>query len=404
MWGVVAVAVISGLVQAYNAQKARGANQSELNKIKASFDAIVPPNFDVTINDAPDFITKKLEGANLDFSKITPELYKTIGSYAPEAAKYVAEANPTLVQGTAASKEGRQAQIEALRGYKQIASGDNPELRAAMEDAGRASQQQAQTRTQGLLQDAQRRGGLNSGLSYASMLQGNSDAMNMGAANSREAAIQGYKAKLDALQQSGTMGRNLANDEMSQEQTNAGIINDFNQRTSKNYQAYLQNRSELQNQAQMYNLQAQQGTSDKNTTLQNQTNQFNLSNQNSLAEQQYGNNRDERNYQNTLAASQAQWAASEKARQNELKQQTFNNSAQIASGKAGLGYQQMSMNSQSAADKNNIVSGVAQGAAGAYAANQEDERWNKYFAAQNQNSSASPSAWSSTSTYGKSVV
>jgi hypothetical protein len=382
MWGVIAVAVVSGLVQAYNSAQARGANKAELNKIKASFDAIVPPEFDVSINDAPKYITEKLQGANLDFSKITPELYKTIGQYAPEAAKYVAEANPTLVKGTAASKEGRQAQIEALRGYKQIASGDNPELRAAMEDAGRAAQQQAQSRSQSLLQDAQRRGDASSGLSYAAMLQGNSDAMNQGAANSREAAIQGYKAKLDALQQSGVMGRNLANDELSQEQTNAGIINDFNQRTSKNYQAYLQNRAELQNQAQMYNLQAQQATSDKNTSLQNENNRFNLTNQNQLAQQQYGNQRDERNYQNSLAAQQAQWAASEKARQNELKQTTFNNQTQIANGRAGIGAQQINMNNQSAADKNNIVSGLAQGAAGAYAANQEDERWNKYFAMQ----------------------
>jgi hypothetical protein len=382
MWGVIAVAVVSGLVQAYNSAQARGANKAELNKIKASFDAIVPPEFDVSINDAPAFITEKLQGANLDFSKLTPEQFKTVGTYAPEAAKYVAEANPTLVKGTAASKEGRQAQIEALRGYKQIASGENPELRAAMEDAGRAAQQQAQSRSQSLLQDAQRRGDASSGLSYASMLQGNSDAMNQGAANSREAAIQGYKAKLEALQQSGTMGRNLANDELSQEQANANIINDFNQRTSKNYQAYLQNRSELSNQAQMYNLQAQQATSDKNTALQNENNRFNLQNQNQLAQQQYGNQRDERNYQNSLAAQQAQWAASEKARQNELKQTTFNNQTQIANGRAGIGAQQIQMNNQSAADKNNVVSGIAQGAAGAYAANQEDERWNKYFALQ----------------------
>lgn len=380
--GVIAVAAVSGIAQAWNSAKARGANQAELNRIKATFDALVPPEFDISINEPPHYITEKLQGARLDFSKITPELYKVIGTYAPEAAQYVAEANPTLVQGNAASREGREAQKNALREYQQLAKGDNPALRAAMEEAGQASQQEAQSRTQSLLQDSQRRGQMGSGLSYGAMLQGNSDAMSQGAAHGRAETLEAYRSKLEALKMSGDMGRNLANDELSQEQMNAGILNDFNQRTSKNYQAYLQNRSELANQAQLYKLQAEQGASDKNTALMNDTNRYNQQNQNTLAQTQYGNQRDERNYQNTLAASQAQWTASEKARQNELKQTSFNNQTQLANGRAGIGAQQINMNNQSAQDKNNIISGLGQAAAGGLAAQQEDARWNKYFDSQ----------------------
>ena len=397
--GIIAVSAASALAQAYNAAQARGANASEMKKIRELWDKLVPPEFDISPNDPPAFITEKLQGAQLDFSRLTPEDFKVVGTYAPEVAQHVTEIAPTLVQGNAASREGRGAQIEALRGYQEIARGNNPELRANMEDASRLAQSQAQSRTQSLLQDSQRRGGLNSGLSYAAMLQGNSDSMQTGAANARAAAIEAYRSKLSALQTSGEMGRSLANDELSQEQTNAGIINDFNQRTSKNYQAYLQHKEEVANQAQMYNLQTAQSTADKNTAQRNQSDQFNLENRNRLAQQQYGNTVNERNTQNTLAASQAQWAASEKQRQNDLKQNTFNNQTQIANGKSGLGAQQINMNNQNAVDKNNIVSALGQAGAGALAAEQEDKRWREWFQYNNAKNQTP-----STSKYGNSIA
>lgn len=397
MWAMLAVAAVSAIAQEYTSAQARGANKAELARIRELWDKMVPPDFDLSPNDPPQLITTKLQGANLDFSKLTPEEFKVVGTYSPEVAQHVQEIAPTLVQQTAAGKEGRSAQINALREFQQIAKGNNPELRANMEDASALAQQNAQSRTQSLLQDSQRRGGLNSGLSYASMLQGNSDAMQTGAANSRASAIQAYKSKLDAIQQSGTMGRSLANDEFSQEQTNAGIINDFNQRTSKNYQAYLQHREELANQAQLYNLQAEQSASDKNTSQTNAFNQWNLQNQNSLAQQQYSNTRDERNYQNSLATQQASWQADEKARQNALKQQGFQNAATITAGKTGQANAQIGMNTQNAMDRNNQISGISQAGTGVIAqqSNQdfqasqakaaqdaEDARWNKYLSAQ----------------------
>lgn len=386
--GIAGAGLASAIGGMITSAKARKANAAELKRLQEMWDKIVPPEYDLSPNDPPEYITEKLQGAQLDFSKLTPEEFKVVGTYSPESAKYVQEIAPTLVKGNAASKEGRAAQIDALRNFQQIAKGENPELRANMEDASRMAQQQAQSRTQSLLQDSQRRGGLNSGLSYAAMLQGNSDSMQTGAANSRAAAIEAYKSKINAIQQSGEMGRSLANDELSQEQTNAGIINDFNQRTSKNYQAYLQHREEVGNQAQLYNLQTAQSASDKNTAQNNSSDQWNLQNQNSLAQQQYGNTRDERNYQNTLAASEAQWSAAEKERQNNLKTSAFNNQTQIANGKAGIGAMAMNTNNQNAANTNQAIAGIAQVGAGALSAQQEDQRWKDYFASQGKYATA----------------
>lgn len=385
MWGVAAVAVVTGLIQAYQSEKARGANSAKLKEIERMFAQIVPPEYDISINTPPQYVTEKLQGANLDLSSITPEQFKVMGTYAPEAAQYVAEANPQLVQQTATGQEGRQSQIDSLREFKKLMSGENPELKARMQEAANASQSQAQSREQSLLQDSQRRGTLGSGVSFAAMLQGNSDSMLGGAQAGRDAAVEAYRAKLQGTQQAGTMGRQLAQDELGQQQTNADIINQFNQRTSRNYQEYLNNRQQLANQAQMFNLQNAQDIGNKNVAQGNEFAVMNQKNKNALGQQQYENARGERNYADSQAEKLAQWAAQEKARQNDLKTQTYQNSIAKANGMAGLGGQQMQQTTQNAQDRNAIIGAVGSTVAGGYANQQQTDankaNWDSYLKA-----------------------
>lgn len=385
----VAISAVSGIIQAYQSEQARGANKARLNELKRAFEAIVPPEYDISINDPPQYISQQLQGANLDFSRLTPETFKVVGQYSPEAAQYVAEKNPTLVQGTAAQKEGRGAQIDALRQMQAIAKGESPELKIKMQQAADASQAQAQSRQQSILQDAQRRGQGTSGLSFASMLQGTGDSMQGGAAASQAAAIAAYKDKLAAVQNSGQMGRQLSQDELSQEAGNADVLNSFNQRTSRAYQDYQNQRAAMQNQAQMQNLGMAQDVANRNTSQANQAQEFNLNNRNKLAQQSYGNTRDERNYQNDLAYQKAAWSANEKARQNQLKTQQYNNQMQKAQGMAGLSNQQMNQTTQGAQDQNSMIGAIgglgsayyqqqAQQTAQREAQDREDARWDKY--------------------------
>lgn len=396
MWAVAAIAVVTGLAQAWQSEQARGANQDKLDDIARLFAQLVPPEYDISPNDPPNYITQQLQGANLDLSSITPEQFKVIGTYAPEAAAFVAEINPTLVQQSALGQEGRQSQIDALREFRRIAAGDNPELKANLEKASRDAQINAQSRTESLLQDEARRGMMGSGKGFAAMLQENSDSMLRGAESGRDEALEAYRSKLSAVRDSGTMGRQLASDEFSEQATNADIINQFNQRTSRNYQEYLNNRATLANQAQLTNLNNSQDIANRNIA---QTNEFAVSNQrnkNANAQQQYMNQREERNYQNDLMKDQANWAASEKARQNDLKSQSYNDKLQRANGIAGVGAQQIQMNSQNAADRNAIIGAIGSSAGGYYAnrdnqnfiseqnkSNQaaEDARWDKYYRA-----------------------
>ena len=75
--------------------------------------------------------------------------------------------------------------------------------------------------------------------------------------------------------------------DIGEAKTNADVINGFNQRTSKDYQNYLQNQATTQNDAQLRNIQAAQEAANKNTGASNDAQKFNLTNYNSLEQQKY---------------------------------------------------------------------------------------------------------------------
>lgn len=381
----VGVQAVSGLIQAYQSEKSRGANSQRMKEIEALFNAIVPPEFDISLNDPPQLITQKMGDAQLDMSRITPEQFKMVGKYIPEVAPYVAEANPTLVERGAQGQQGIQAQMDALREYKRIAQGDDPAFQARLGMASDAAQGAAQSRQASILQDAQRRGMYGSGQSFASILQGASDSMMQGGQAGRDAAIASNQNRMNALGQSAALGGQIAGQDLNLQQSNADIINQFNQRTSKNYQQYLLNRQEVGNEAARFNLQNEQDIANRNVIAGNDADRFNLQNRNTLLQAGYDNRFNERTAQNQIAQSQANWQRDEKARLNELKQLGFNNQMGIASAKSGQGYQAMAMNNQATADRNAAIGGITSAISGglgtAYANQREDERWDKYIKA-----------------------
>ena len=387
-----AISAASAAAQLYNSEKAKGANKKRLDQIKAEFEKIVPPQYDISINQGPEYVEQAMKSANIDYRNISPEQFKVIGTYAPQAAQYVAEANPQLVQGSENQKLGRGAQIDALRQIQGIAKGSNPELDIMMQRASQNSQAQAQSRQQSVMDSSARRGLTGSGMELTSQLQGGSDAMQAGAQSSQNAAIEAYKQKLAAVQSSGQMGRQLSQDELAQEGGNVDIVNSFNQRTSRAYQDFLNQKAQMQNQAQMQNLNMQQAAADKNVSANNEADVFNLQNKNRLNQNQYDNQRQERNYQNDIATQKASWAAAEKQRQNAFKGQSYNDQLSKASGMAGISRDQNTMNTQNTQDRNAAIGGLAN-AAGSYyqssanadaqkaAQDREDTRWDKYASA-----------------------
>ena len=325
--------------------------------------------------DPPAYIKAKIPEPSMDMSKMTPEQYKIIGTYKPEVAPYIAESRPDLVKETAGMKEGRDAQLTALRRLKSIGSNQegDPELQQAIADAGKKSQIQAQSRSQSILQDLARRGMMGSGAGLAAQLQGSSDAMETAARSSQDAAVSSYKNKLQALKDSAMLGGQVRGDDLAMEGRNVDIINDFNQRTSKNRQVWENARTGTLNDAQRMNLNAAQSVADQNV---GQNNKYALSErdrQDQLQKYLYGIRSDEQNRQNSLIGAEATWNRDERNNQNKLAGDKFSDQLAITSGKNGLAAQGIAQTREAAQDRNQLYQGIGNSVTGGIQSAQDRE-------------------------------
>ena len=360
------ISVLGGIAQYYQSEKARNANQAELDEIKRMFDAIKPPDYDVSVIDPPDYITEAVPEPAINYSALTPKQFEKIQDFSPQIADYVAEKAPTLVEKTSQGKEGRNAQIDALRQMieRSKSTGPDPLFQGQLDIASEQGQRDAQSRQQSLLQDAQRRGQFGSGLQFAAQLSGGEDQLQRQAALQREAAMEAYRQKIDAMRDSATLGGNIAQQDFSEQARNADIINDFNMRTSRDANLYNQYKSGLLNDAQKYNLGVAQSAADKNVSSANDFSKYNREMFNKAQTDQYNRAVNERSTQNQLKNQQYQNQIGAQSRANDLKSQIYANQMNQARAKAGLGQDQMNMNTGRAQDTNKLIQGLTDTALG----------------------------------------
>jgi len=348
--GMAAIGAASGLIQLYNSERERGATKQRLQQIEKMFNEIVPPEYNISVYDDPELV-KTIPPAAFDYSRITPESFASVGQYVPEVAEFVREVAPQVVEASAAAQEGRGAQLEALRRYRDIAAGQtDPLFQQKMQEASDRSRIEAQGRMGAALQDAQRRGALDSGVQLAAQLQGQSDAMTRGALTSQAAAAEAYKNQLMALDRSAGLGGDIRQSEMGEAARNAGIINDFNQRTSANYQNYVNQRANMANQAQVYNLDRDQRIADANVAQRNKFAVDNQSRYNDLMAQKY-------NMENKARADKL----AIQARKEQLMQQNYANQMQHTGARAGVQQNMIDYMNQATRDRNQAVQGIGEG-------------------------------------------
>lgn len=369
----VGLGAASGIAQYYQSEKARKANQEHLDEIKALYEKIVPPQYDVSIETPPEIIEQSIPPAAYDFSKITPKEFTMVGKYSPETASFMAEKNPELLKETATTKEGKDVQMEALRKIRERASGKNLEMEAKIDQANRKAQIAAQSRQQSILQDAQRRGTGGSGVALAAQLQGGAEAMDRAAMEGQNAAVEADKQALQAIMQAGTMGRQVAQDDYDVQNRNINILNEYNQRATKSAQDWENQRIQAQNQAQLRNLDTAQGLANRNIETSNQADVANRDRYNTIMGQMRKENVGERDYsrQRYLDRSDQQ------KYQNQLKQMSYADQMNKATGMSGALNSQIQANTQAAADRNRAiqsVSDVGMGGINAYASSEEREK------------------------------
>ncbi len=344
---IVGAQVVSGIMQYYQSEKAAGANKKRLAEIEAMFNKIVPPEYDISIFDDPR-VAQEIPVPDLDFSAITPKDYASVGQHIPEVADYIQETNPKLVEATESAKTGRQAQLDALTRYKQIASGGfDPMLHQRMQEASEKAQADAQSRQQSIMQDAARRGIAGSGLEMASQMQSGSDAMRTSAMQSQLAAAEAYKNQLMALDKSANLGGDIRDSEMGEEARNAEIINSFNQRTRRDSQSWADQRAAVANAANLRNLDVNQRIADANVKQGNDAAWRNADRWNAGQQQNFQNRRTNRDDLLDIAAQK-----------RGVQSQTFADKMNIARSKAGIGEAMIAQNNRRAQDTNQQIRGV----------------------------------------------
>lgn len=380
--GIVAIAAATTIAQIYQSEQARGASKKHLKQLREEFDKLIPPEYDLSPMDPPQYIMQAIPEPSYDMSDITPEQFELVGKYQPEIAAYVAEQNPQLVQETAAAREGREAQMSALRRLRQVADSDSdPILAQAMDEAAKSSQIEAQSRSQSILQDAARRGALDSGTMLAAQLQGASDSMESAASHSRDAAAEAYRNRLAALRDSAELGGRVRGQDLDLEARNADIINQFNQRTTRARQDWANQRANTLNDAQLRNLAEQQRIADANVSSRNDAAWRNRGRQDELLSKLYAIRASERDNRNNLIGKTADWRAAERDRADKLKDTMYGYQVDKMKSKMGLASTAMDMNMQGARDRNSAIQGLGNAAMSGYMYGQQMDQYDRGNAA-----------------------
>jgi hypothetical protein len=246
-----AIAIGSAAAQWLNSRNAQQASAAERARIQRLFDQVQDPTFDP--------------------GTLTPEDYQVVGTYLPEAAEFVEEARPDLIDTTPDMARGRDAERQALEQMlMQSRSGSDPLADIARAKASRAASADASSSRASLDQSMARRG-VNPGsmMGYAANLQAGQDAA-LRSALAGEEAVQANVARRDsAMRGAADLGGRIRNADMGLEQANANVINDFNRRLATRRQDFLNNRADTANEGQRYNLGVRQATADRNTGARN---------------------------------------------------------------------------------------------------------------------------------------
>lgn len=387
---VAAVTAVSAAVQYYNAQKARGASRRELDRIEEIYNGLVPPDYDLSIEDPPELHDQKLKSPEFspemaapkwNLSKLDPKDLEMVQKFSPQIAPLIEEAAPQLVEKSAEMKEGSQAQKDALRKFMAIGEGGfDPEHAQRVQDAKDRAQAEAQSRGASIMQDFERRGLGGSGLELAAKMGASSQAMDRNARMGLAAEADAYKNQLAALAQGAQLGGDIyAQDERFQSRNNQ-IINDFNKRMSARHQNWEQMRANAINAADLRNIQEAQRISDENIRSGNEADirhqrrmdditRYNMDHmrgerdrQDQLASDKYIRDQQQRAYMDAREILRKKWAQDNVRYQNTLKDRKFANDQTIASGRAGMADRNISHIMGSAADRNAAIQGFTNAA------------------------------------------
>jgi len=381
-----AAMILTGFAQLYNAEMARGANRKRLEEIKKAYEAIVPPDYDLSIDDPPAMHEERLQmpqfsgpqaGPEWDLKKLEPRQLKIVEKFTPQIAKLIYQKEPTLIEKSETMKMGSAAEKKALRRFMDVGEGEfDPVYQQRVKEARDRTQAEAQARGAAIQQDFARRGIGGSGLELAAKLGTSAQSMDRQAQMGMQAESQAYQNQLRAMSQGADLGGRIQDRDISTQGRNAQIINDFNQRMSKRHQDWEQMRAQQLNAADLRNIQEAQRIAESNTLTQNRYDQAHqrrmddismrnyrarideMNRQDAIKKWRYGAEGEERAYRDRANLQAAKWRQDQKRYGNRMRGQAYQDQLARISGIAGPTRRQGEAAMQSAADQNAAMQGM----------------------------------------------
>ena len=295
--------LVAGLMGLWQAEKARGAEESRLREIEELFNTIKPPEYKFKIQDPPELVNNLVDDKRFNAA--------LNARYTPQVAQLIEEKAPELLKETPESKVGLDAQKRALEEYQRISEGqEDPRFKLLVDRAKKSAQGQAQSRQDSLMQSMARRGLGGSGIDLAAQIGSSAESMDRLADVEQQAASDAYRNRLDALSQGATLGRNMRTDEMSMQEKNLNLINDFNKRNSLNRQTWENQRANTANEGQAKNI--------------------------GLDQWKYGAGEANQARNNIIAQGKAEWMRGERGAEEDARQRDYDNKLRKAALSKGL--------------------------------------------------------------------
>jgi hypothetical protein len=271
---MIGIAAATALVQYMNSEEGRRLSAEEREELKRQIDAIQKPNF--------------------DYSKFDPKLLKVVGTYNPEIADFVQEANPNLIKADSAdAKLGRDAQRQALNRLTNLSKEGTDELTelertSAMNDAAKRSRGSVGAVSENFAQRGQAGGAKELLAQMFNAQQQNEQQADVGA----KFAIEAQRRKLQSLMDAAQLGGRIRQEDVDVESRNNDILNSFNQRFAARKQDWANNRASTLNEAERLNLSVAQSVADRNVSQNNDAFKYNQQTHNALQEKEYQNELD----------------------------------------------------------------------------------------------------------------
>jgi len=165
----------------------------------------------------------------------------------------------------------RQAQMAALGGLQETvdSQGMTAADKYAMQQIQDQSAQQERGQRASILQNAQQRGVAGSGLELASQMQNQQESASRAANQGFAVAAQAQQAKLQALNQLGTLGGNIQGQDFSQQAQIAAAKDAISKFNATNQQNQMNLNVGARNEAQLGNLQNKQNIANANVDIAN---------------------------------------------------------------------------------------------------------------------------------------